>query len=144
MSDYAQKLDDSLPLPRPVLRQALAALDLAPGGQGIDLGCGTGGVTQLLASAVSPGGCWALPGSPAAGRWLERRRVVTLFAVLGIEEALHRLGRRLRLPSRWGARGSGAGRPFAPLARRRGLNGPSTGCAKVIKGKSIVADPALL
>ena len=40
----------------PVLRRALAALDLAPGSRGVDLGCGNGGVTQLMASAVAPGG----------------------------------------------------------------------------------------
>ena len=44
------------PLREPVIRQAIQALQLPPGSRGLDLGCGLGQHTLLLARAVGPTG----------------------------------------------------------------------------------------
>jgi ubiquinone/menaquinone biosynthesis C-methylase UbiE len=53
---YAAMLRTTDPLRRPVLRAAIAALDLPQGSSGVDVGCGIGLQIPLLAEAVGPGG----------------------------------------------------------------------------------------
>lgn len=52
----AQRLDVMAPLRHGALRQALAALPIATGSEGLDAGCGTGTVACLLAEMVGPDG----------------------------------------------------------------------------------------
>jgi demethylmenaquinone methyltransferase/2-methoxy-6-polyprenyl-1,4-benzoquinol methylase len=51
-----QSLEQANPLREPTLRSIIAALNLAPGSHGLDIGCGIGLQTLLLAEATSPGG----------------------------------------------------------------------------------------
>ena len=47
-----QRLMEANPLREPVLRAAIQALNLPPGSQGLDVGCGIGLQAMLLADAV--------------------------------------------------------------------------------------------
>jgi len=51
-----QYLERTDPLREPTLQAAIAAIRLAPGSRGLDIGCGIGLQTLLLAEASSPGG----------------------------------------------------------------------------------------
>ena len=53
---YASRLYLADVLREPVIRAAIHALDLPSGSRGLDVGCGIGSHTLLLAEAVSPGG----------------------------------------------------------------------------------------
>ena len=54
--NYLQSLMATNPLQEPVMRRAIHALDLPPGSQGLDVGCGIGLQAIMLAEAVGPGG----------------------------------------------------------------------------------------
>ncbi len=54
--DYSDKLSAFNRFAEPELRRALAMLDIQPGGHWLDIGCGTGLLTQLLADALGPDG----------------------------------------------------------------------------------------
>jgi ubiquinone/menaquinone biosynthesis C-methylase UbiE len=56
VDEYAAKLRVTDPLRRPVLKAAIAALELPLGSSGLDVGCGIGLQTPLLAEAVGPSG----------------------------------------------------------------------------------------
>ena len=47
-----QALEQANPLRVPVLREAMGALQLSPGSEGVDIGCGIGLQAQLLAEMV--------------------------------------------------------------------------------------------
>jgi demethylmenaquinone methyltransferase/2-methoxy-6-polyprenyl-1,4-benzoquinol methylase len=49
-------LEEANPLREPTLRAIIAALKLAPGSSGLDIGCGIGSQTLLLAEATAPAG----------------------------------------------------------------------------------------
>jgi ubiquinone/menaquinone biosynthesis C-methylase UbiE len=51
-----QNLEQANPLREPTLRSISAALNFTPGSHGLDIGCGIGLQTLLLAEATSPGG----------------------------------------------------------------------------------------
>ena len=53
---YIQRLLEANPLREPVLRAAIQALQLYPGSHGLDVGCGVGLQTLLLADAVGAAG----------------------------------------------------------------------------------------
>jgi demethylmenaquinone methyltransferase/2-methoxy-6-polyprenyl-1,4-benzoquinol methylase len=53
---YIQRLLEANPLREPVLRTAIQALQLSPGSHGLDVGCGVGLQTLLLADAVGSEG----------------------------------------------------------------------------------------
>jgi ubiquinone/menaquinone biosynthesis C-methylase UbiE len=55
-SGYIEKLKVTDPLREPVLRYAVAALELPLGSSGLDVGCGIGLQVPLLSEAVGPGG----------------------------------------------------------------------------------------
>jgi demethylmenaquinone methyltransferase/2-methoxy-6-polyprenyl-1,4-benzoquinol methylase len=50
-----QSLEQANPLREPTLRSIIAALNLAPGSHGLDIGCGIGLQALLLAEATTPG-----------------------------------------------------------------------------------------
>jgi demethylmenaquinone methyltransferase/2-methoxy-6-polyprenyl-1,4-benzoquinol methylase len=52
----SRSLEEANPLREPVLRSAIAALNLAPGSRGLDVGCGIGYQAVGLAEAIGPGG----------------------------------------------------------------------------------------
>lgn len=56
MGEYAQQLLVTYPLREPVLRSAIASLGLPPASRGLDVGCGIGLQTMLLAAAIGPAG----------------------------------------------------------------------------------------
>lgn len=56
IKSYLQRLIESDPLQEPVVRSAILALDLSHGSRGLDVGCGYGAQTFLLAEAVGPTG----------------------------------------------------------------------------------------
>lgn len=56
MDDYARKLQLADFLRGPVIRQAMAALELPRGSRGLDAGCGIGSNALLLAEEVGPDG----------------------------------------------------------------------------------------
>ena len=64
----------------------------------------------------------------------QQKEVLRRFVWNG-QKRIAAFGRRLCLPSRLGAGGFRAVRPFAPLARFRGLDGPFTGYTIVVKEK---------
>jgi demethylmenaquinone methyltransferase/2-methoxy-6-polyprenyl-1,4-benzoquinol methylase len=51
-----QNLEQANPLREPTLRSIIAALNFAPGSHGLDIGCGIGLQTLLLAEATGPAG----------------------------------------------------------------------------------------
>ena len=51
-----RNLEEANPLREPALRSIIAALNLAPGSDGLDIGCGIGLQCLLLAEATAPGG----------------------------------------------------------------------------------------
>lgn len=56
MDDYAKKLFESYPVLKSVTRSAIRALGLPAGSRGLDVGCGVGQYTLLLAGEVGPSG----------------------------------------------------------------------------------------
>jgi demethylmenaquinone methyltransferase/2-methoxy-6-polyprenyl-1,4-benzoquinol methylase len=56
MADYAQRLAEIEPLRLPAIQAAIDSLDLAPGSRGLDVGCGIGLHTCLLAEEVGAAG----------------------------------------------------------------------------------------
>jgi len=59
MSDtetYIRQLKESYPLREPLLRDVIRALELPTGSRGLDVGCGIGQPSLLLAEAVGPAG----------------------------------------------------------------------------------------
>ena len=56
MNSYAKKLDLSFALREPTMREAIRAVQFAPGSQGFDVGSGTGNITTVLAESISPTG----------------------------------------------------------------------------------------
>lgn len=56
LKSYAESLSVSYALRAPVLRAAIYSLGLTPGSRGLDVGCGIGDVTALLAESVAPFG----------------------------------------------------------------------------------------
>ena len=56
MNEYAQRLLVTYPLREPVLRSAIASLGFPPASRGLDVGCGIGLQSMLLAETVGPGG----------------------------------------------------------------------------------------
>ncbi len=67
-ADYIRKLKVTAPLREPVIRSAIEALKLPLGSRGLDVGCGIGLHTVLLAEAVGPTG--HVTGLDAAGEFL--------------------------------------------------------------------------
>jgi demethylmenaquinone methyltransferase/2-methoxy-6-polyprenyl-1,4-benzoquinol methylase len=57
VAEYAQRLAAIEPLREPAIRAAIGALGLAPGSRGLDVGCGIGLHTCLLAERVGESGC---------------------------------------------------------------------------------------
>jgi len=53
---YLQSLMVTNPLQEPVMRRAIHALNLPPGSQGLDVGCGIGLQAIMLAEAVGAAG----------------------------------------------------------------------------------------
>jgi ubiquinone/menaquinone biosynthesis C-methylase UbiE len=53
---YMRQLRESYPLREPLLREVIQAWELPPGSRGLDIGCGIGQPTLLLAEAVGPAG----------------------------------------------------------------------------------------
>jgi demethylmenaquinone methyltransferase/2-methoxy-6-polyprenyl-1,4-benzoquinol methylase len=56
MDSYAEKLDLSFALREPTMREAIRAMQFAPGSQGLDVGSGVGNITSLLVESVAPAG----------------------------------------------------------------------------------------
>ena len=56
MAEYAQRLSEIEPLRAAAIQAAMDALDLPPGSSGLDVGCGIGLHTCLLAQRVGAGG----------------------------------------------------------------------------------------
>ena len=56
MTSPIEILDQSFILRKPVVSSAIRRLSLEPGSRGLDIGCGTGQVTALLADSIMPGG----------------------------------------------------------------------------------------
>jgi demethylmenaquinone methyltransferase/2-methoxy-6-polyprenyl-1,4-benzoquinol methylase len=56
MAEYARRLEGIEPLRAPAIQAAIDALELAPGSRGLDVGCGIGLHTCLLAERVGPEG----------------------------------------------------------------------------------------
>ena len=56
METYAQSLELSFYLREQTIREAIRSLNLTPGSQGLDVGCGIGNITALLAEAITPNG----------------------------------------------------------------------------------------
>lgn len=56
MGSYAEKLDQSFFLREPAIRSAIRALEFPPRSRGLDVGCGIGNITALLAESVDPEG----------------------------------------------------------------------------------------
>jgi ubiquinone/menaquinone biosynthesis C-methylase UbiE len=56
METYAKSLELSFYLREQTLREAVASLKLPSDSKGLDVGCGIGNITALLAEAVAPGG----------------------------------------------------------------------------------------
>ncbi|MEJ2100014.1 MAG: class I SAM-dependent methyltransferase [Desulfobacterales bacterium] len=56
MDSYAKSLYLSFFLRESIMRAAIHALRLPAGSQGLDVGCGIGDITSLLAQSVAPGG----------------------------------------------------------------------------------------
>jgi demethylmenaquinone methyltransferase/2-methoxy-6-polyprenyl-1,4-benzoquinol methylase len=56
MDDYIRRLNLSHALRKSVIRAAIHTIQFAPGSQGLDIGCGAGNITTLLAESVTPTG----------------------------------------------------------------------------------------
>ncbi len=57
IAQQIRSLEQANPLREPVLRAAIAALQLAPGTRGLDIGSGIGLQSLLLVEATQPGSC---------------------------------------------------------------------------------------
>jgi len=56
MSDYLKKLDESIPLRKPVIKNIIDYIQLPKGSSGIDVGCGYGAQAILLAESIGKKG----------------------------------------------------------------------------------------
>jgi len=56
VESYAESLDTTWILREPVIRSAIRALQFAPGSHGLDVGCGIGNITTMLARSVGLNG----------------------------------------------------------------------------------------
>jgi demethylmenaquinone methyltransferase/2-methoxy-6-polyprenyl-1,4-benzoquinol methylase len=56
MNSYTKKLDLSFALREQTMREAIRAVQFSPGSQGLDVGCGIGNITSILAKSVAPAG----------------------------------------------------------------------------------------
>jgi demethylmenaquinone methyltransferase/2-methoxy-6-polyprenyl-1,4-benzoquinol methylase len=56
MEKYTQKLDQSFVMREPAIRSAIRTLQFGPNSHGLDIGCGIGNVTRLLAESIAPRG----------------------------------------------------------------------------------------
>ena len=56
MDSYIKSLSLSYCLREPIMRSAIEALKFPPGSHGLDVGCGIGDITALLAKSVAPAG----------------------------------------------------------------------------------------
>src|SRR5512143_1752851 len=56
LATQIRSFEGANPLREPILRAVIAALHLAPGSQGLDIGCGIGLQIPLLAEATGPDG----------------------------------------------------------------------------------------
>lgn len=56
MDDYIHKINLSFALRESLMQDAIDAVQFAPGSQGLDIGCGTGNITSLLAESTAPAG----------------------------------------------------------------------------------------
>jgi demethylmenaquinone methyltransferase/2-methoxy-6-polyprenyl-1,4-benzoquinol methylase len=55
-NDYIRRINLSHALREPTMREAIHAIQFAPGSQGLDVGCGIGNITSILAKSVAPAG----------------------------------------------------------------------------------------
>ncbi len=92
---YAQRLKESEPLREPTLRGAIRALGLPAGSRGLDVGCGIGSVSLLLAEAVGPSG--QVVGLDTCPEFLDMARAATAQARLS-ERVTFREGSMHSLP----------------------------------------------
>ena len=56
MDEYIKSLRLSFALREPMIHSAIQTLQFKPGSQGLDVGCGIGDITSLLAESVAPAG----------------------------------------------------------------------------------------
>ena len=56
MEAYTKKLDQSFVMREPAIRSAIRTLQFAPNSHGLDIGCGIGNITGLLAESIAPRG----------------------------------------------------------------------------------------
>ena len=80
MSDYLQKLDESLPLRKPVLKKIIDYIQLPKQSKGIDVGCGYGAQAILLAKAVGENG--HITGLDLSSEFLEYGREIVQTGVI--------------------------------------------------------------
>jgi ubiquinone/menaquinone biosynthesis C-methylase UbiE len=92
---YAQRLKESEPLRKPTLRAAIQALALPAASIGLDVGCGIGSASLLLAEAVGPSG--QVVGLDTCPEFLELARATTGRAGLS-ERVTFREGSMYSLP----------------------------------------------
>lgn len=92
---YALRLRESEPLREPTLRAVIKALALPTGSRGLDVGCGIGSVSLLLAEAVGPSG--QVAGLDTCPEFLDLARGATAQAGLS-ERVTFREGSMNRLP----------------------------------------------
>jgi demethylmenaquinone methyltransferase/2-methoxy-6-polyprenyl-1,4-benzoquinol methylase len=56
MEAYTKKLDQSFVMREPAIRSAIRRLQFAPNSHGLDIGCGIGNITGILAEYIAPRG----------------------------------------------------------------------------------------
>lgn len=56
MEAYNKKLDQTYVLRKPAIRSAIRTLQFVPNSHGLDIGCGIGNITGLLAESIAPRG----------------------------------------------------------------------------------------
>jgi len=56
MDAYTKKLDQTFILREPAIRSAIRTLQFVPNSHGLDIGCGIGNITGLLAESIAPRG----------------------------------------------------------------------------------------
>ena len=56
MEANTKKLDQTYVLREPAIRSAIRTLQFVPNSHGLDIGCGIGNITRLLAESIAPRG----------------------------------------------------------------------------------------